>query len=169
MKFEIESKFNVGDKVTWVGCSSSATVVALKLSNLADNPHLYEIIYLVEVEDLSRHWEREFDLRPCLEVELNECGVIMDIVNKNPLFNLDKTMEFNVVGDIKPVIKQILGEYEEWESPDCDVHLKGASGIGLPGYYPRMTYYSSFAKPKCRWIIAQLYKEGLIELHSVRD
>ena len=93
----------------------------------------------------------------------------MDVVNNSQLFNLDKTMEFKVVGDIKPIIRQILGEYEEWESSDCDVHLKGAPGISLPGYYPRLSYYSCFAKPKCRLIIAQLYEEGLIELHCVRD
>lgn len=97
------------------------------------------------------------------------CGAIMDVVNNSPLFNLDKTMEFKVVGDIKPIIRQILGEYEEWESSDCAVHLKGAPGISLPGYYPRLTYYACFAKPKCRLIIAQLYEEGLIELHCVRD
>ena len=97
------------------------------------------------------------------------CGAKMDVVNNSPLFNLDKTMEFKVVGDIKPVIRQILGEYEEWESSDCAVHLKGAPGISLPGYYPRLTYYACFAKPKCRLIIAQLYEEGLIELHCVRD
>lgn len=85
------------------------------------------------------------------------------------VFNLDKTMEFKVVGDIKPIIRQILGEYEEWESSDCAVHLKGAPGISLPGYYPRLTYYSCFAKPKSRLIIAQLYEEGLIELHCVRN
>ncbi len=97
------------------------------------------------------------------------CGAKMDVVNNSPLFNLDKTMEFKVVGDIKPVIRQILGEYEEWESSDCAVHLKGAPGISLPGYYPRLTYYACFAKPKCRLIIAQLYEEGLIELHCVRN
>ena len=97
------------------------------------------------------------------------CGAKMDVVNNSQLFNLDKTMEFKVVGDIKPIIRQILGEYEEWESSDCDVHLKGAPGISLPGYYPRLSYYSCFAKPKCRLIIAQLYEEGLIELHCVRD
>ena len=96
------------------------------------------------------------------------CGAKMEVAN-NQLFNLDNTMEFKVVGDIKPIIRQILGEYEEWESPDCDVHLKGAPGISPPGYYPRLTYYARFAKPKCRLIIAQLYKEGLIELHCVRD
>ena len=97
------------------------------------------------------------------------CGAKMDVVNNSQLFNLDKTMEFKVVGDIKPIIRQILGEYEEWESSDCDVHLKGAPGISLPGYYPRLTYYACFAKSKCRLIIEQLYKEGLIELHCVRN
>ena len=62
MKFEIESKFNVGDKVTRSCCASIFTVISLKLVTVEKNPYIYEIHYLVEYEDLSRHWEREFDL-----------------------------------------------------------------------------------------------------------
>ena len=85
--------------------------------------------------------------------------------------DLTKTIEFEVLGDIKPTIIEILGSYETWMSSDCDLHLKGTL-ISLPAYCKWLTYYGSFHDIRDmsteQRIIKALYEKGLIKVHYVR-
>lgn len=76
-------------------------------------------------------------------------------------------MEFNVLGDITPIVIEELGEYVE-RDVDFSTYLKGASGIDLPGWSPFLTYYGCFANSASKVIIQRLYDEGLIKLLSIR-
>lgn len=81
-----------------------------------------------------------------------------------------KTMDFEVIGDIKPIIKDILGHYQTYMTSDCALHLKGTM-IDLPAYCPYLTYYSGFLKDREVEIkiISALYEKGIIKIHEIRD
>ena len=84
--------------------------------------------------------------------------------------DLAKTIDFEVVGDIKPIIVEILGYYDTYMSSDCDLHLRG-TGISLPAYYPYLTYYGLFDKEDSinKKIISALYQKGLIKPHKITE
>lgn len=82
--------------------------------------------------------------------------------------DLTKTMDFEVVGDIKLTIIEVIGYYHTYMSSDCDLHLQGAVGISLPAYYPYLTYYGCFANESDKKLIQKLWDRKLIKLHEVR-
>ncbi len=80
--------------------------------------------------------------------------------------NLRENLEFEVLGDIKPTIRKILGFYKYEMISDCTVHLVGTSCIELPAYYPRLVYRGWCADEKGKEIIKELYKQNLIKIHK---
>lgn len=74
MKFEIESKFNIGDKVHIVeGEPARGTVVKVGMSR--GKYCEYHVMYLVEQEDETREWCSELDLCHSPERETVKCGI----------------------------------------------------------------------------------------------
>ena len=81
--------------------------------------------------------------------------------------DLNKTIDFDVVGDIKPTIVEILGFYETEMWGDCTVHLKHTN-IELPAYWRYLTYRGWNATETDKRIIKALYSRGLIRVHEIR-
>lgn len=83
--------------------------------------------------------------------------------------DLTKSIDFEVVGDIKSTIIEILGYYDTAMTSDCDLHLKGTN-ISLPAFYPYLTYYAFHCDKETvdKKIIMALYQKGLIKIHEVR-
>ena len=81
-----------------------------------------------------------------------------------------KTMDFEVVGDIKPTIIEILGYYETEMWGDCTLHLKGTH-LELPAFWRYLTYrgWNTMKNGIERKIIQKLWDRKLIKLHEVSD
>ncbi|EJP32290.1 hypothetical protein HMPREF1147_1305 [Selenomonas sp. FOBRC9] len=64
MKFEIESAFNVGDKVNFRNFGGNIDVrgVVVKVILHCNDEDEYTVEYLVELEDGSHEWRSEYDL-----------------------------------------------------------------------------------------------------------
>lgn len=81
--------------------------------------------------------------------------------------DFSKDMEFKVLGDIGPTIREILGSYSTYMCSDCTVGLEG-SDLELPGYYPYLVYRECFYREfrgndgKDQKIISTLLDRGLI-------
>lgn len=58
----IESEFNIGDKVVWEGWGNKGVVVLIKLNDIGETFYSYEVMYLIEMEDLTRQWKKESEL-----------------------------------------------------------------------------------------------------------
>ena len=80
--------------------------------------------------------------------------------------DLREQLEFEVLGDIKPTIINILGFYKTDCLYDCTVHLVGTSCIEVPAFYPYLVYRGWCADEKGKEIIKELYKQNLIKIHK---
>lgn len=83
-----------------------------------------------------------------------------------------KTIDFEVLGDIKPTIIKHLGFYEAEMTSDCAVYLKGAFAIEVPAYWHYLTYRGWCDKSGdtvSKRIITDLYEQGIIKIREIRN
>ncbi len=80
-----------------------------------------------------------------------------------------KTIDFEVLGDIKPTIIEILGSYDTVMIGDCTLHLKGTQ-LELPAFWKYLTYSGWLSQDRAvdKKIISELYQKGLIKIHEIR-
>ena len=104
------------------------------------------------------------DTTPVIEEHKQDKTESQDI---EELINSEANIDFDVLGDIKPTVIEILGYYDTWSSSDCDYHLSGTS-ISLPGYWKWLTYYGWMNQEIDKKIIRALYEKGLIKIHQIR-
>lgn len=84
---------------------------------------------------------------------------------KNKDIDFSRSMDFEVLGDIKPTIEKILGYYDTYMTSDCDLHLKG-SGLSLPAYWKYLTYWAFGDCTVDIKIIKALLDDNLIKFHD---
>lgn len=82
--------------------------------------------------------------------------------------DLTKTIDFEVLDDIKPTIIEILGYYSTEMTEDCTVWLVGTHII-LPAYWRYLTYGGWMAKEIDKKIITTLYERKLIKIHEISE
>lgn len=76
-----------------------------------------------------------------------------------------QSIDFEVVGDIKPTVIEVVGKYDTWMGSDCDLHLSGTT-ISLPAYWSWLTYWGFCSNEKDVQLIKLLLERGLIKFHA---
>ena len=79
--------------------------------------------------------------------------------------DLSKDIDFEVIGDIKPTVREVIGFYNTYMTDDCDVHLDGTPGISLPAYWPYLTYWAFYKNKKSKELIKTLLDKKLIKFY----
>lgn len=82
--------------------------------------------------------------------------------------DLTKTIDFEVLGDIKPIVTEVLGGYQTEMLSDCTVWLVGTL-LEVPAFWPYLTYSGWNATDVDKEIITKLYERKLVKVHEIRD
>lgn len=84
---------------------------------------------------------------------------------KDKDIDFSKDIDFEVVGNLKSAITEILGYYLTEMGSDCDLHLVG-TGISLPAYWRYLTYRSWICREIDEKIVKALLAKKVIKFHA---
>lgn len=83
--------------------------------------------------------------------------------------DFSKTIDFKLLGDIKPTVKEVLGYYATDKRSDYSVWIVGTH-LELPAFKSGvLTYHGWVASEIDRNIVMTLYKKGLVKVRKVRE